>query len=317
MIGVIELLVVGLVLIFIVLAVGRFVFPKRPSPGADEPACGNCGYSTKGISELKCPECGADLTVVGIVKLSDQGAGLAGCLWPLLLTISIIPLAVVGYIVLGLIVPHYSQQSTHFDLRPFSDEYAEIIVDVDLTVMTPPGTSTSYSGFDLTSSMSTPPVTDITFGDKGTKVRAKRIAIEAIPNNNSNTSGLMNYAPRFEVNPTTKIASWTEAKGTRHTTQGPVSEKDVLAYLAYAGADTSNPDVITEARQLTAMIHGMISGTSAFQLQSFSNGGYGSGGTGQLGPVWMLPAYAGAWLLIWIVGILWLARRRRSQSATP
>lgn len=40
----------------------------RRSGGDGEPRCGRCGYLARGLSELNCPECGADLREVGITR---------------------------------------------------------------------------------------------------------------------------------------------------------------------------------------------------------------------------------------------------------
>lgn len=314
MAGLIEIVVVGLVLLSIAIVVMRVVYSKRPGVGADQPACGNCGYATRGISELKCPECGANLTEVGIVMPTDRGLGLAGCLPPLLLTAAVILLAVGGYFLLGLVVPYHNQRSASIDFIPSSGEYAQVTFNVDITVMTPPGSPHLRAALATSTSSSSPPVTDLTFGRKGAKLKATLINIEVMPTDDPNSGLVAASVPRFHVNPTTKTASWTDAKGNPQTSQGPLTDKDVLAYLGRGGADTRNPDVILEAQELAAMIDGLINGTNQFQLQGFSDGGYGVGGSRQLGPIWILPTYAGAWLLIWIIGLIVLTKRRRRAT---
>lgn len=49
-----------------------YAFGRRTPKGPDGkpvrvPACGNCGYPVAGLNQLTCPECGADLRIVGIV----------------------------------------------------------------------------------------------------------------------------------------------------------------------------------------------------------------------------------------------------------
>jgi len=41
--------------------------------GDGEPRCGACGYSVRGLTALCCPECGADLRGVGIVRRDPAG----------------------------------------------------------------------------------------------------------------------------------------------------------------------------------------------------------------------------------------------------
>lgn len=53
---------------FIVFGFVVAVLSRRAATASSstEPACGNCGYCVRGISELICPECGSDLREVGI-----------------------------------------------------------------------------------------------------------------------------------------------------------------------------------------------------------------------------------------------------------
>ncbi|MEM9414258.1 MAG: hypothetical protein AAGA29_02115 [Planctomycetota bacterium] len=46
--------------------------------GGGEMACGGCGYSVRGLEQLNCPECGADLRTVGIHSGGSAGKRTAG-----------------------------------------------------------------------------------------------------------------------------------------------------------------------------------------------------------------------------------------------
>jgi hypothetical protein len=39
---------------------------RRPLVSGASPRCGACGYDTRGLTTLTCPECGSDLRIVGI-----------------------------------------------------------------------------------------------------------------------------------------------------------------------------------------------------------------------------------------------------------
>lgn len=59
-----------------VLCVSAILTSARRRPGdtpLDSGACGQCGYSVRGVSELWCPECGADLREVGIDRPRRAG----------------------------------------------------------------------------------------------------------------------------------------------------------------------------------------------------------------------------------------------------
>lgn len=45
-------------------------FGRRGRENDGEPRCGNCGYLVRGLAELNCPECGADLREVGITRFA-------------------------------------------------------------------------------------------------------------------------------------------------------------------------------------------------------------------------------------------------------
>lgn len=55
---------------------------SRPPGWHTGPVCGRCGYRVGGLSELRCPECGTDLRVTGIItpdmKLRARGSGVTG-----------------------------------------------------------------------------------------------------------------------------------------------------------------------------------------------------------------------------------------------
>jgi len=56
------------------IVVALLVQRSRGSANADDGAvCGKCGYSTRGLPGLDCPECGSDLREVGIVLPQKAG----------------------------------------------------------------------------------------------------------------------------------------------------------------------------------------------------------------------------------------------------
>jgi|GEM_PF-1875014 len=61
------------------LIVGIVLWSKSGSrPGSGEMACGRCGYQVRGLEQLNCPECGADLREVGIRRGGSSGQRTAG-----------------------------------------------------------------------------------------------------------------------------------------------------------------------------------------------------------------------------------------------
>jgi hypothetical protein len=50
---------------------GIIMWSTSGSGGSGEMSCGACGYPVRGLSQLNCPECGADLRMVGINRQGD------------------------------------------------------------------------------------------------------------------------------------------------------------------------------------------------------------------------------------------------------
>ena len=70
MVGPIELIII-LFVAMVMLGLPSLVLwlvLRKNKGGSGMANCGKCGYQVRGISTLNCPECGADLREVGIVK---------------------------------------------------------------------------------------------------------------------------------------------------------------------------------------------------------------------------------------------------------
>ena len=66
------------VLCVVGLIVGIILWATSGSGGSSEMSCGGCGYVVRGLSQLTCPECGADLREVGIGRGSSPGRRTTG-----------------------------------------------------------------------------------------------------------------------------------------------------------------------------------------------------------------------------------------------
>lgn len=67
-IGVVILVVAGLIAGITLWITGG------QSKGSGEMSCGACGYPVRGLQALNCPECGADLRIVGINRAKGSAA---------------------------------------------------------------------------------------------------------------------------------------------------------------------------------------------------------------------------------------------------
>ena len=74
-----RILVLLLLVAFVVLLVGVVIsivvlLIRRGRGTTDGGTCGGCGYMVRGLSTLRCPECGADLREVGINKPAKRSS---------------------------------------------------------------------------------------------------------------------------------------------------------------------------------------------------------------------------------------------------
>ena len=89
----------------------------------EEPGCGACGYSTRGLTTLICPECGGDLRVVGITGKPQSGSrGIAGFIAGAFI-VSLVVLSVAGAVasLLAPLVPTPRIYTRDVTLVPRSD----------------------------------------------------------------------------------------------------------------------------------------------------------------------------------------------------
>lgn len=286
---------------------------KTDAVAADVPTCGRCGYGTRGISSLECPECGADLRVVGIRKPGEGKSLLAGCLMPLAFSFATYLLAILLFALLeSFVVPTHSSDDFDLTFIPVSDEYDAVTLECRATSIIPVGQNMTSGGFEVdTINRFTAPRTSVSLYDPGTEVRIHELRLAVDPRTGQGPARTTSY---FELDPKTAQASWIDEKGKPQRSKGAVTDKDVLAYLGSTGADTTDADVVLESQQVHKVVDGMLNGTYQFKIDGLSSAGYGAGSSGSTGPPWFLPVYAGAWVLVWIAGLVLIIRRSSKAS---
>ncbi|MFN3166770.1 MAG: hypothetical protein ACE37H_06870 [Phycisphaeraceae bacterium] len=304
-------------LVFVVLGIAltiaflvvRAANARRGTPG--EMGCAACGYPVRGIGGFNCPECGADLRVVGTRKGGATNAALLGCLLPLAYTLVLPIVAGLLFAMLAqFALPTYADRSVGFSVSPASRQYGEILFQTEFTEIYPAGVPAS-SGVNASTTGGNAPTATITIASPNTTLKIHRVWIEAMTAypNTVNT-----YAPRFEVDPQTREARWTDNQGNPQRSKGPLTDQDVLAYFKSAGVDTARPDVKAEAQAVAGTLDGLLNGSPQFTLKGFDNAGYHAGASHSPGPPWLIPAYAVAWLLIWVLGLVVIVRMARKRA---
>lgn len=95
-------------------------------------SCGACGYSVKGLTQLNCPECGADLREVGIGSGSKPGRRMAG----MILTIGCGSLVLLSCGMTGLMFVGFSGSSTTVHAIPSATHGTITITNPDGSIAT-------------------------------------------------------------------------------------------------------------------------------------------------------------------------------------
>jgi preprotein translocase subunit SecG len=107
--GALELIVILIVLVLLgSLITGIVMWSTSGSGGSGEMSCGACGYPVRGLSQLNCPECGADLRKVGINKGAGAGKKATG----MILTIGSLAAFVLCLLLVGFLFLAQPRSST-------------------------------------------------------------------------------------------------------------------------------------------------------------------------------------------------------------
>lgn len=317
------------ILMFVVVAVFGYAFLKSYTPLADRPtpmlkstqvsggACGNCGYPARGITTFECPECGADLREAGIVR-PGQGGGRAGLIIVTALAYCI-GFLIVSSILYGLInsqLPRHYASTADARLTPASGQYsAEIEVAGEEMIW---NTSNWSQGLDFYNSGNVHPLTassnlTLTLNGLTKNTTLTEIRMPIVPTNPPSSTW---SEPSFQIDPVDRTARWTDLNGKTHTGGTPATEQDMLRFFSDAGLDTTQQATSDEAKELFALLDGIAQGQSSFNLTGFSNYGRGSTGSGSGGPPWFGPIYFVISFVLWILGLVWIARRMSGNAKT-
>ena len=320
MLGFFMLFLLLAAFIFVVVAGGIFgpafnrfnPFLSRDTADTD-PACGRCGYLTRGISSLHCPECGADLREVGIMTAAARRKQGMGCLMPLGFTGVVLVLASTLASVLDPHVPYQEVSTLGTNFRPNSGEYVEVRFEVT-AVTTHTGSSGASTGWSSSYSHGSGhfPQNSLSWGvlQPPAQMQSIQIEVDPVTTRTAWRSGSM------DIDPQTQSFSWIDLQGRTHTGGAPLTQQDVLAFLKTCGADTSQAGVQNESRELFAIVDGLGQGMYHFSLNEFSVWGSSSSSSisQPMRSGWVL-GYCVLWIIIWIGGLVWLNRRSRRKQA--
>lgn len=279
--------------------------------------CGRCGYPARGISTLVCPECGADLTKVGIVRGGKRRRLIALVVVPVVFTIIVFVLSVAIFDIAQGLLPQHRDWSLSVQGRPHSGEFDEVRFGLKAKAVVPYRNSSPFGVGGNTGYNGNKPVGNLTVTKAATAASVYDAWIIIAPKSSSPTA-VNDWM--FNIDPNSGRANWTDAKtNTRQTSSGKLTDQDLLAMLKSLDADTTNPDLLIEAQQIAAMADALInavnspSTTTNVSVNNISFWAYGSGGSVTPGPPWFQPSYIAAWVVIWLTGLVWMIRRSLKQ----
>ena len=292
----------------------RYAAGPNPKP-VGEPACGKCGYPARGISTLSCPECGADLRIVGI-RLPGQRGTLASII-SIAVIYSIVFLVISGtlYGIINEQLPRYMQVDSHVDLGPASGAYeAYVSIEGQQPIASGQGYSSSF-GFYRKSSHGAP---TLSLRLEGTQpnLHLRLIEVRVDPANAPTGNWAM---PSMIVDPNTGEARWNDINANIKQSKSRLTDQDMIAFFKDAGMDTAQQQISDEARELYSFIDALLTQKNQFALQGFRHDGSGAGMSGGGGPEWFDPVYNLSAIGLWIVGLMWIIRtmRRGQRLASP
>ncbi|MFK7789084.1 MAG: hypothetical protein AB8C95_06240 [Phycisphaeraceae bacterium] len=320
-----------ILIVFLVLAVlgVSLVFGLIRSASSKQqgslPGCGKCGYPAQGISTLNCPECGADLRHVGIVNPGQRNVLGIGCLLVPSFSVAMFLIAAIllGFL-LNQVLPQRNNSIAGVWLTPISGELQRIDLSIHYNE-TFPANSSSFNSASLntmssysTSGSSQSSSLTLDFQTQNTSAASfelERIELELWP---KSSVGFNWMTPLVELDPATGDVTWTDHKGKTHPPKSNFTDQDMLAVLKDIGADTTKPEVVAEAKDLNSMMKAMASTPGSHISNAFSSNSSSSSSTATSDPPWFIAAYAGTWIALWIVGLIFIARwLRKGRSGTP
>jgi hypothetical protein len=269
-----------------------------PSKVPTEPSCGRCGYSVTGLTTPECPECGADLRIVGIntraLALKHRG-GLGGAIlaWTILWGSA-------GFVFLSF--------GAVFLIRPM----AQSVAATPQTWSTPMyPNSKAYASVSLIQQMA--------FGGPGK------------PSGTTLDLALADGSVwKMAVNGPTKSYTITDPAGTPVTAGANYVPGSTAAFFKAAGLDPTDPRIGAEAAELRSVVDVVLlspfTRPSQMNLSEFTAGSPAfSGGPAMMaaarspfadpGMIALLIGAPLAWLLIYGTGIWLIVRRRRRLLA--
>lgn len=278
------------------------------------PACGKCGYPARGITTVHCPECGADLREVGIKRPGHYTDSAKMFVVALVYSTIFLVVSIVVWNVIDAQLPYIFKTNARIKLKPVSDQYDALVrIETEEKIW---GGRAHKGGLDFVGGPYThPPATPLNTSLTGLTPGMRTISLTITLAPATTPAGAWNV-PELSVDPVTREAQWTGLQGNRYQGQGALTEQDMLAFLASAGADPNDPNVSSEAKQLHLLLEGLSQNKTQFTLTGFSSFGGGGGMGSSKHAGWYPEAFLLLAVALWIAGLALISKRIRGQIGT-
>jgi hypothetical protein len=281
-----------LLLIAVVIVIRAWTVTRHRAARSADPRCGRCGYIVRGISTLRCPECGSDLREVGIVAARggrpSWGPAIAlGLLWSLVVfgTASVLAAAMQQMMPRWVMATHVVSLS-----GPSSGAYRSVTVNA---------TGEYRVGGDPVADPYEPDVVVELYLNDGT-IAALRADLGA---------GTFAY----------RTPGGREVKAS-----GTLDGVAIVTWMKDCGVDTSGGSASKEASQVAEhvraqpphrSVHRFSSSSSGYSLGAFESGQQKWAGNPS-GIEWAVLVPPALGLIAWVAGLWWIANRH-GPSARP
>ncbi len=294
--GVIFLLL-GLVFVAAVFVAVVLIARGRRGPGSHaDPSCGACGYNVRGLSQLSCPECGADLREVGILTPNmRRGIGPIGgvVLWSV---IQLLPGMIGASLAIAFLVPNVYTRTEN----------------------------ASYAHRKYTGNETNPPTIiqtiDVSSAGKQTLWPWEGRWPNKVPPNNLSIKVFTEQgsAARLDIDLNDTAYRYQDASGAIVEARAKVDEAVLTQWLESTGimSDTSQPDRQGEIDDLHTIVrNGPLTGIENANLPLFAQQGSGSSSGGHPAP-WGVAVVISVWVLVWLAGAVFIYRRLSRRTST-
>jgi len=109
--------------------------------------------------------------------------------------------------------------------------------------------------------------------------------------------------------------SYQDAAGKQVDVSTGLSAEALRAWMAASGVDTMGSQVQIEVAEIMSTAQSLLAGAmpTTTSIPFTNRGGGTSSNTSP--PRWLIPSLGGFWLLVWLIGVIFILRKSKSAGA--